>query len=108
MDNMFIAAASLGIMSGWDHATVKDLFRHDPALKAELIPEGYEIYAAAFFGYPAPASKTGASARAPWNSSDDVCRLQESTIEETLEATVGNCTAVNKDYRSQTAYRSGA
>ena len=57
MENMFIAAASLGIMSGWDHATVKDLFRHDPALKAELIPEGYVLYAAAFFGYPGPAVK---------------------------------------------------
>ena len=57
MENMFIAAASLGIMSGWDHATVKELFRHDPALKAELIPEGYALYAAAFFGYPGPSVK---------------------------------------------------
>ena len=57
MENMFIAAASLGIMSGWDHATVKDLFRHDPALKAELIPDGYTVYAAAFFGYPGPNVK---------------------------------------------------
>ena len=53
MENMFIAAASLGIMSGWDHAIVRDLFRHDPELKAELIPEGNTVYAAAFFGYPA-------------------------------------------------------
>ena len=57
MENMFIAAASLGIMSGWDHATVKDLFNHDPELKAELIPEGYILYAAAFFGYPGPDVK---------------------------------------------------
>lgn len=57
MENMFIAAASLGIMSGWDHATVKDLFQHDPALGAELIPEGYILYAAAFFGYPGPNVK---------------------------------------------------
>lgn len=57
MENMFIAAASLGIMSGWDHATVKDLFKHNPELKAELIPEGYEVYAAAFFGYPGPEVK---------------------------------------------------
>ena len=48
MENMFIAAASLGIMSGWEH---------DPALKAELIPEGYVLYAAAFFGYPGPSVK---------------------------------------------------
>lgn len=52
MENMFIAAASLGIMSGWDHATVKDLFDYAPELKKELIPEGYTLYAAAFFGYP--------------------------------------------------------
>ena len=57
MENMFIAAASLGIMSGWDHATVKDLFRHNPELRAELIPEGYVLYAASFFGYPGPTVK---------------------------------------------------
>ena len=57
MENMFIAAASLGIMSGWDHATVMDLFDRDPALKAELIPEGNTVYAAAFFGYPGPTVK---------------------------------------------------
>ena len=57
MENMFIAAASLGIMSGWDHATVMELFDHTPELKAELIPEGYTVYAAAFFGYPGPAVK---------------------------------------------------
>ena len=57
MENMFIAAASLGIMSGWDHATVMDLFNHDPQLKTELIPEGYVLYAASFFGYPGPSVK---------------------------------------------------
>ena len=57
MENMFIAAASLGIMSGWDHATVMDLFNHDPQLKTKLIPEGYVIYAASFFGYPGPSVK---------------------------------------------------
>ncbi|MBR6322763.1 MAG: nitroreductase family protein [Lachnospiraceae bacterium] len=57
MENMFIAAASLGIMSGWDHAMVKDFFRHNEDLKAELIPEGYTLYAAAFFGYPGPEVK---------------------------------------------------
>ena len=57
MENMFIAAASLGIMSGWDHATVKDFFPRNPELKAELIPEGYTLYAAAFFGYPGPEVK---------------------------------------------------
>ena len=57
MENMFIAAASLGIMSGWDHAMVMDMFNHCPELKAELIPEGYKVYAAAFFGYPGPTVK---------------------------------------------------
>ncbi len=57
MENMFIAAASLGIMSGWDHATVMNLFQNDPELKKELIPEGYTVYAAAFFGYPGPFVK---------------------------------------------------
>ena len=57
MENMFIAAASLGIMSGWDHAMVVDFFRHNPELEAELIPEGNTVYAAAFFGYPGPEVK---------------------------------------------------
>lgn len=57
MENMFIAAASLGIMSGWGHATVMDLFNHNPELKAELIPDGYTLYAASFFGYPGPSVK---------------------------------------------------
>ena len=57
MENMFIAAASLGIMSGWDHATVMDVFPNNPELKAELIPEGYTVHAAAFFGYPGPEVK---------------------------------------------------
>ncbi len=57
MENMFIAAASLGIMSGWDHATVMDLFNHDPQLKTELIPEGYVLCAASFFGHPGPSVK---------------------------------------------------
>lgn len=57
MENMFIAAASLGIMSGWDYATVMDLFDRNPELKEELIPEGYTLYAAAFFGYPGPEVK---------------------------------------------------
>lgn len=57
MENMFIAAASLGIMSGWDHATVRELFQRNPELGAELIPEGYTLYAASFFGYPGPEVK---------------------------------------------------
>lgn len=59
MENMFIAAASLGIMSGWDHATTKDLFAdgRNAELKAELMPEENTVFAAAFFGYPGPEVK---------------------------------------------------
>ena len=57
MENMFIAAASLGIMSGWDHAMVVDFFGKNPELRAELIPEGNTVYAASFFGYPGPSVK---------------------------------------------------
>ena len=52
MENMFIAAASFGIMSGWTHMTVKDLFSEPEVKKQFQIPEGYNVYAAAFFGYP--------------------------------------------------------
>ncbi len=51
-ENMFIAAASFGIMSGFSGMTVKDLFA-DPEVKKQFkIPDGYDVYAAAFFGYP--------------------------------------------------------
>ena len=59
MENMSIAAASMGIMSGWDFAMVKDFFAGDnnAELKKELIPEGNTVYSAAFFGYPGPDVK---------------------------------------------------
>lgn len=51
-ENMYIAAASLGVMSGWTHMTAKDLFS-DPEVKKQFkIPEGYAVYSASFFGYP--------------------------------------------------------
>jgi len=57
MENMFIAAASFGIMSGWTHMTIKDLLS-DPGVKKKFkIPEGYDVYAAAFFGYPLGQTK---------------------------------------------------
>jgi nitroreductase len=57
MGNMFIAAASVGIMSGWTHMTVRQVFS-DPAVKKQFrIPEGYVVYAAAFFGYPLGETK---------------------------------------------------
>ena len=59
MENMFLAAWSLGIGSGWDHAMVRDFFNTEggKAIKPELIPEGFAIRAAAFFGYPVPMDK---------------------------------------------------
>lgn len=60
MENMFIAAASFGVMSGWSHMIVKDVCK-DAALSRRLgVPEGYSVYAAAFFGYPlGPARDRG-------------------------------------------------
>ena len=42
MENLFIAAASLGIMSGWDHSFSTEFFAPgmNDELTAELIPEG--------------------------------------------------------------------
>ncbi len=59
MENMSIAAASLGIMSGWDFGMVKDFFANgnNAELKKELIPEGNTVFSAAFFGYPGPDVK---------------------------------------------------
>ncbi|HSW58844.1 MAG TPA: nitroreductase family protein [Dehalococcoidales bacterium] len=57
MENMFIAAASLGIMSGWTHMVVKDLLSDAETKKQFRIPPGYEVYAAAFFGYPLGRTK---------------------------------------------------
>jgi nitroreductase len=56
-ENMMIAAASLGIMSGWSGMTVKDLFSDTEVKKQFKIPEGYDVYAAAFFGYPLGEAK---------------------------------------------------
>jgi nitroreductase len=56
-ENMYLAAASFGIMSGWSHMTVKDLFS-DPKVKKQFkIPEGYDVYSASFFGYPLGTAK---------------------------------------------------
>ena len=59
MENMFLAAWSLGIGSGWDHAMVLDFFNTEGGkeIKPELIPSGYAIRAAAFFGYPIPQNR---------------------------------------------------
>lgn len=55
--NMYIAAASFGVMSGWSHMTVLDVFS-DPAVKDQFqIPTGYDVYSASFFGYPLGETK---------------------------------------------------
>jgi len=55
--NMYTAAASFGVMSGWSHMTTNDLFT-DPEVKKQFkIPEGYEVYSASFFGYPMGEAK---------------------------------------------------
>jgi nitroreductase len=55
--NMYIAAASFGIMSGWSHMTTRDLFGDPEVRKQFKIPEGYEVYSASFFGYPLGETK---------------------------------------------------
>lgn len=53
-ENMLIAAASYGIMGGWHHMIVKDFFQNAPgaALRDKLIPSGYTVQSAIFYGYP--------------------------------------------------------
>ena len=55
-ENMMLAAWSLGIGSGWDHFFVMGFFNapEAAALKAEMIPEGYVVRSAVFYGYPTP------------------------------------------------------
>ena len=51
------AAASFGIMSGWTNITTKDLFSDPEVKKQFMIPEGYDVYSASFFGYPLGEAK---------------------------------------------------
>ncbi|MCL2136067.1 MAG: nitroreductase family protein [Coriobacteriia bacterium] len=54
MENMLLAAASLGVDSGWDFSVNRDFFEgtDGPANKAKYqIPEGYKAYCACYFGY---------------------------------------------------------
>lgn len=55
--NMYIAAASFGIMSGWSHMTTNDLFGDQEVKRQFKIPEGYEVYSASLFGYPLGEAK---------------------------------------------------
>lgn len=53
--NMMVAAASLGLATVWSTAFTKDCFREEAsrAVKRQLIPEGYEMYAALYLGHAA-------------------------------------------------------
>ncbi len=54
-ENMYLAAASLGIASCWTNYFVRDFFitAMGKNLRKRLIPEGYTVYSASVFGYPA-------------------------------------------------------
>ena len=53
-ENLMIAASSLGLATLWSTVFTKDLFRdaESLALKPRLIPDGYDLKATIFVGYP--------------------------------------------------------
>lgn len=53
-ENLMIAAASLGLATLWSTAFTRELFRDEEsrALRPKLIPQGYELKASIFVGYP--------------------------------------------------------
>ena len=53
-ENLMLAASSLGLATLWSTVFTRDLFRdaESAALKPQLIPEGYDLKAAIFVGYP--------------------------------------------------------
>ena len=53
-ENLMIAAASLGLATVWSSAFTKDVFRDKEAcsVKNKLIPEGNQVIATIFLGYP--------------------------------------------------------
>ena len=54
MENMLIAAASLGLDTGWDFFVNKDFFEGPDGEKYKTkykIPEGYKAYCSCYFGY---------------------------------------------------------
>lgn len=53
-ENLMLAAASLGLATLWSTVFTRDVFRDEEslALKPALIPEGYDLKAAIFVGYP--------------------------------------------------------
>ena len=54
-ENMYLAAASLGIASCWTNYFVRDYFVTSAGknMRKRLIPDGYTVYSASVFGYPA-------------------------------------------------------
>ena len=53
-ENLMLAAASLGLATLWSTVFTRDVFRDEEsmALKPQLIPDGYDLKAAIFVGYP--------------------------------------------------------
>lgn len=53
-ENLMLAATSLGLATLWSTVFTKDVFRDEEsaALKPRLIPDGYDLKAAIFVGYP--------------------------------------------------------
>ncbi len=53
-ENLMLAATSLGLATLWSTVFTRDLFRdaESAALRPKLLPEGYELKAAIFVGYP--------------------------------------------------------
>ncbi|MCR5785269.1 MAG: nitroreductase family protein [Eubacterium sp.] len=53
-ENLMLAATDLGLATLWSTLFTKDLFRDEKTLKLKeyFLPEGYELYATLFVGYP--------------------------------------------------------
>ena len=54
VNRMIAAAAGRGVIGTNDQTAVSELFARFPELKAEYIPEGYELRAVVLFGHPGP------------------------------------------------------
>ncbi len=53
-ENLMLAATDQGLATLWSTLFTKDLFRDEETkkLKSHFVPEGYELYASLFVGYP--------------------------------------------------------
>ncbi|MCL1913179.1 MAG: nitroreductase family protein [Eubacteriaceae bacterium] len=60
MENMLLAAASMGLGTGWDFYVNKDFFGGpdgEALMEKYKIPEGYKAYCSCYFGYNIPAER---------------------------------------------------